>query len=241
VSPTGSPRPGQDVVLWARRWARRPTAAEHELLEVSKSSTLEAVRAAYHKLARFAHPDLHRSTLTEEQLEEVTVAFARVSNAYALMSGRLRRGGGAPAPSSPSSPSSSSSSSSSSAPAPPPSASAPAQATAAAPVRPSPAVAAPASGGGVAERGRPADAPLAAPFAPSAESGSAAPTETPRRSLPIGPANAMAPRALVHYRRAELAMRRGAEAEAMLHLRLAVASDPQSSFLRKALADIGGD
>lgn len=48
----------------------------------------------------------------------------------------------------------------------------------------------------------------------------------------------MSPKALVHYRRAELSMRRGAVAEARLHLKLAAATDPQSAFLRKVMADL---
>lgn len=48
----------------------------------------------------------------------------------------------------------------------------------------------------------------------------------------------MSPRALGHYRRAELAMLRGNDTEAMLHLRMALASDPQSSFLRSVLAQL---
>jgi hypothetical protein len=224
VTAAGSSRAG-DVVLWARRWARRPTAADHELLEVAKSATLEAVRAAYHKLARFAHPDLHRTTLTEEQLEEVTVAFARVSNAYALMSGRLRRSG---APAGP--PSEVATSATGATPVKKP----------APPARPSSADVGPRPRNPTEQRGQAGPPASRTAVVPATEVTTAAPGGAERRSLPIGPANAMTPRALVHYRRAELAMRRGAEAEAMLHLRLAVATDPLSSFLRKALADIGG-
>jgi DnaJ domain len=189
-----------DVLTWARRWARRPAAIEHELLEVSKLATLEGVRAAYHKLARFAHPDLHRTALSVEQLEEVTIAFARVSNAYAVISTRLRRSGQRPSIAAPI-------------------AAQPANAT-----EKQPEPARPASATAVANPG---------PTSPSKR-----PEGAP--SLPIGPSNAMSPKALVHYRRAELSLRRGDLAEAMLHLRLAVVTDPQSAFLRKALADIGG-
>jgi hypothetical protein len=82
-----------EVLVWARRWARRPEAADHELLEVTAAATLEIVRTAYHKLARFAHPDLHRAALDAAELEEVTETFARVSNAYSMMTARLRKEG----------------------------------------------------------------------------------------------------------------------------------------------------
>jgi hypothetical protein len=43
---------------------------------------------------------------------------------------------------------------------------------------------------------------------------------------------------MLHYRRAELCLRRGEIVEAKLHLRLALAADPQSAFLRKALDEL---
>jgi Flp pilus assembly protein TadD len=48
----------------------------------------------------------------------------------------------------------------------------------------------------------------------------------------------ISPKALVHYRKAELSLRRGELTEAVLQLRLAVVSDPHSAFLRTALAEV---
>lgn len=55
---------------------------------------------------------------------------------------------------------------------------------------------------------------------------------------PINPAQAMTPKALLHYRRAELGLRCGDLTGAVLQLKMAIASDPQSQFLRSALAEV---
>jgi DnaJ domain len=217
-----------DALTWARRWARREDATDYELLEVSRGASLEDVRQAYHRLARLAHPDLHRTTLSAAQLEEVTVAFARVGNAYATLSARLRKAAARPmTPPSPPRPTP---------PAAPPSP-APTPATTPATTRPAPTrAAAPTVPAAASRVSRPALAFAATPAAPTPPA--PAQQDAPAATLPIGPANAMSPRALVHYRRAELSLRRGATAEALLHLRLAVATDPHSSFLRRALAEL---
>jgi hypothetical protein len=209
-----------EVLAWARRWARRPNAAEHELLEVAPAPTLDAVRAAYHKLARFAHPDLHRTTLGAEQLEEVTATFARVSNAYAVLSAKARRN--RPAMTATSAPATEAPARTTAAP-PAPAAAPPAPTAAPRPTAPRPTAAPP-----------PQARDPKRTVTPHAEK--LAPGDKP--SLPIGPANAMSPKALGHYRRAELAMLRGNATEALLHLRMAVASDPQSAFLREVLAQL---
>ncbi|MBK7533889.1 MAG: DnaJ domain-containing protein [Myxococcales bacterium] len=224
-----------EVLSWARRWARRPTATEHELLELARSATLDDVRAAYHKLARFAHPDLHRTAMTPAQLEDVTAAFARVSNAYAVLSGKLRREAKR-APANPGEPAPSGGH----APARPSTATmAPKQP----PARPSSTAPGPTSSstGAASASAGPSAAGAAGALAGPVRAAST--TSSPSRTgatapLPIGPANAMSPRALGHYRRAELAMLRGNSTEALLHLRMAIASDPQSSFLRAALAEL---
>lgn len=169
------------ALAWARRWARRSAAPDHELLEVPAGASLEEVRAAYHKLARLAHPDLHRAAATAEELEELTLAFARVSNAYSLMTGRSRRAG-------------------------------------------------PAASGSGAIGGTPSNAISGTPSGPSSGS--------PSGMINNGPATGLSTKAKMHYRRAELCLRRGELVEARLHLRLALASDPQSTFLRKALEEI---
>jgi hypothetical protein len=51
-------------------------------------------------------------------------------------------------------------------------------------------------------------------------------------------ASAMSSKALIYYRKAELCLRRGDLKGAVLQLKLAIASDPQSTFLRSALAEV---
>jgi hypothetical protein len=53
-----------------------------------------------------------------------------------------------------------------------------------------------------------------------------------------GATAAMSSRALLYYRKAELCLRRGDLRDAVLQLKLAIASDPQSVFLRSALAEV---
>lgn len=74
-----------DVLLWAQRVIARKGAAPHVLLEIHEESTAEQVQQAFHKIARTAHPDLHRHGLDAEELELVTSAYAAVAGAYAQM------------------------------------------------------------------------------------------------------------------------------------------------------------
>jgi hypothetical protein len=122
----------------------RQGAPPHRLLEIDAGTGAEAAQDAFHKIARMAHPDLHRHSLTAEELELVTTAYARVTAAYQELRDALRPG---------------------------------------------------ASG-------------------------------------------AMSPKALPYYRKAERCLRRGELGGAVLQLKLAIASDPQSAFLRSALAEV---
>ena len=54
----------------------------------------------------------------------------------------------------------------------------------------------------------------------------------------IEPAHAMNARALSFYRRAEGALKTGDKSAAMLQLKMAIAADPKSAFLRAALAEL---
>lgn len=257
-----------EVLAWARRWARRPGAADHELLDVGSTASAESVRAAYHKLARFAHPDLHRATVSAEELEELTDTFARVSNAYSVMMARLRkaaekeakdaeaggRASAAPtappvsgrsntpssAPSAPSSPVSGRSNTPSSAPSSPASGR---QAVGTSPIAP--------LGAAPARSGNPSTSPVPAvgtgrgPVVQfsggktsAGVSGSTTAAAAPAPVTADGPATPLSSKAMMHYRRAELCLRRGEIVEAKLHLKLAMVADPQSTFLRKALEDL---
>jgi hypothetical protein len=167
-----------DVMMWAQRINANKTAPPHQLLEIPANASLEAAQEAFHKIARMAHPDLHRTGLTADELEAVTSAYATVANAYQnhrasiISSQRIRA------------------------------------------VKTDPAQPIPVSSG------------AAVPVTPSGP----APT--------VGAAGAMSPRALVYYRKAELALKRGDLKGAVLQLKMAIAADPQSGFLRTALAEV---
>jgi hypothetical protein len=74
-----------DVLLWAQRVMRKKDAQPCTLLEIAADASYAQVQEAFHKIARTAHPDLHRTTLNAEELELVTSAYARVAGAYQAM------------------------------------------------------------------------------------------------------------------------------------------------------------
>ena len=58
-------------------------------------------------------------------------------------------------------------------------------------------------------------------------------------ALAVTPAlTQMSPKALVYYRKAELALRRGDITSAMMQIKMSIAADPNSKFLRAALQEI---
>jgi len=71
-----------DVMMWAQRINGNKKLAPHKLLEIPANADMETAQAAFHKIAKMAHPDLHRNGLTAEELELVTSAYAAVANAY---------------------------------------------------------------------------------------------------------------------------------------------------------------
>ncbi len=71
-----------DVLLWAHRVIGRKGSQPHQLLEIDAEASPEEAQEAFHKAARLAHPDLHRTTLTAEELEIVTTAYGRLAGAY---------------------------------------------------------------------------------------------------------------------------------------------------------------
>src|SRR3954469_5639304 len=85
-----------DVLLWDQRVIARKAAPAYQILELAAGAGLDAAQEAFHKIARIAHPDLHRTGLTPDELELVTTAYARAAAAYqeirsqALGSGRMR-------------------------------------------------------------------------------------------------------------------------------------------------------
>jgi hypothetical protein len=89
--------------------------------------------------------------------------------------------------------------------------------------------------------GAPSASPITTPppvgETPVAAAGSS-PSVARTRSGPIDPASAMNARALAFYRRAEGAQRTGDKAAALLQIKMAIAADPKSTFLRAALAEL---
>jgi len=154
------------VMMWAQRVAAKRGAPAHELLEIRATATADDAQKAFHKIARVAHPDLHRASLSEQELEILTAAYALVAGAYQKF------------------------------------------------------------------RSQPA------PAVPAAR----APAPVPvTRSGPAPAANAsqsMSSKALLYYRKAELALKRGDLKGAVLQIKLAIAADPQSAFLRAALTEV---
>ena len=157
-----------DVLLWAMRVNGRKDAKPHQILDIKPDASIEDAQNAFHKVARIAHPDLHRTTLGPEDLEKVTAAYARAAAAYQeFRTTRTQT-----------------------------------RSVAAAPGRP--AAATPSAG---------------SPTAPNA-------------------AGQMSSKALIYYRKAELALRRGDLKGGVLQLKMAIAADPQSTFLRSALSEV---
>lgn len=157
-------------MMWVQRICSHRHAPAHQLLEIKETATLEEAQAAFHKIARIAHPDLHRNSLSPEELEMLTTAYATVANAYQAFRTQAM---------------------------------------------------------GTTQQMKPIrDATQRVPVTPSG----AAPAP--------GAAQQMSPKALVYYRKAELALKRGDLRSASLQVKLAIAADPQSAFLRTALAEI---
>ena len=149
-----------DVLLWAQRInGIAKTARPHQLLEMAADASAEVAQEAFHKIARMAHPDLHRNGLTPDELESVTAAYAAIANAYHVYRSNLMS----------------------------------------------------------TSRHKP----------------------VVREDKAVASASqAMSSRALVYYRKAELALKRGDLQGAVLQLKMAIASDPQSAFLRTALTEV---
>jgi hypothetical protein len=173
-----------DVLLWAQRVLGRHGTSSWQILEIPVGSGADVAQEAFHKIARMAHPDLHRRTLPADELELVTTAYARAAAAYQEL-----RGGGR------------------------------VSTTRMKPIR---------------DAIRPAS-PMATttviPTSPSSNRAVAA-------DMPANVSQMMNGKALIYYRKAELALRRGELTAAVLQLKMAIASDPGSAFLRSALGEV---
>jgi hypothetical protein len=171
------------VLLWAQRVTARKDVPAHQVLEIAPDAGVDAAQEAFHKLARLAHPDLHRTVLNADELELVTTAYARAAAAYQEFRAKYS-----------------------------------------------------------SARTRLVREPGSSPAIPTTTviPTSAAPNKAV--ALPDEPApsaaQAMTSKALIQYRKAELCLRRGDLAQAVLHLKMAIACDPQSPLLRTALAEV---
>jgi len=206
-----------DTLLWAQRVISRKGASAHQILEIAADAGVDVAQEAFHKIARTAHPDLHRTTLLADELELVTTAYARAAAAYQeirqkLTTGRhrpLREPSGDPVlPTTTAIPTSAS----------------PHQAVAVAPAT-SPSK--PASG---------SSPPQNRPAVP--RSSASIRVLTMPDKPPLMASREMSSKALIHYRKAELCLRSGDLGTAVLQLKMAIATDPQSVFLRTALAEV---
>jgi tetratricopeptide (TPR) repeat protein len=171
-----------EVLLWAQRVMSKKGGPAHAILELKPNSTIEEAQAAFYKIARIAHPDLHRNHMPADELELVTSAYARAAGAYqefrsqAASTQRMK------------------------------------------PLKPE---------------------DLAAVNATPIPRPSAGPTSTPPAGISTAPVDKqMNSRALLYYRKAEIALRRGDFKGAILQIKMAIASDPASAFLRTALAEV---
>jgi hypothetical protein len=169
-----------DVLLWAQRIVAKKDARPHQLLELAPDAGPHEAQDAFVKIARLAHPDLHRNSLTPEEIELITAAYARVTAAYQDLRVSMMQTGRMPALSRDGHP----------------------------------------GAGGQPPRGT-------------------APTQrVPTEPGPGGGISTMSSKALLYYRKAELCLRRGDLKGAVLQLKMSIACDPQSSFLRTALAEV---
>jgi hypothetical protein len=161
-----------DVLLWAQRvLGTAKTATPHQLLDMPADATAEVAQEAFHKIARIAHPDLHRNHLSADELETVTAAYAACAAAYQTFRSNVQS----------------------------------------------------------TSRQRPVRTTSGGTAIPATPSGTTAAGNV---------AQSMTSRALVHYRKAELALRRGDLSGAVLQLKMAIAADPHSAFLRSALVEV---
>ena len=71
-----------DVLLWAHRVLSRVGQPPHTILEIKADATLDEAQEAFHKVARMAHPDLHRRSMSAEDLDLLERAYARAAGAY---------------------------------------------------------------------------------------------------------------------------------------------------------------
>jgi hypothetical protein len=238
-----------DVLLWAQRTIARKGSPPHVLLEIAVDANGEQVQEAFHKIARTSHPDLHRTGLDGDELELVTSAYAVVAGAYQQMRvacmkttriDRIKPDDAAKVGANPVTPPDSrpvapARTATRGAAQTPPAGARTVQVTSSTEVGPRPRH--PSSDPPTTRR--PSSEP-GVPRQPRASTDSDSPVPvSPSGAAPsVNAQQAMSAKALLYYRKAELCLKRGDLRGAVLQLKLACAADPNSGFLRTALAEV---
>jgi hypothetical protein len=205
----------KELVAWLQEV--EPTADQRgkfDWLEIPPTASSTAIQEAYHRIARTRHPDLFRQ-LDPKLMDRLVRMYGRVTAAYADLkepekcAAYLRELRGPKPPTIQ----------------PPTSLVHPVTARTAERLTVA-AAANPTTNRPHARESEPPPPPPAAPAQPRTRTG------------PMDPAASMNARALAFYRRAEGAQRTGDRAAALLQIKMAIAADPKSTFLRAALAEL---
>lgn len=76
----------REVLSYLERVESATTELDHfALLDVAPDATDDDIQDAFHRTAGGIHPDRHRSALTAEQRERLTVVYARIAEAYRVL------------------------------------------------------------------------------------------------------------------------------------------------------------
>jgi curved DNA-binding protein CbpA len=74
------------LIAWLRKIGPKVDSfPPFELLEISATDDVDAIRAAYQAIASTRHPDLFRGRLGNAESEQLLRVFAKISNAYATL------------------------------------------------------------------------------------------------------------------------------------------------------------
>jgi hypothetical protein len=179
-------------------------------LEIPPTASSTAIQEAYHKVARTRHPDLFRS-LDPKLMDRLVRMYGRVTAAYADLKEPEKCAAYLRELRGPKPQT----------------------------IQPPSSLVHPVTANTAARLSAAAVAPISPRPSRDSEPPPVAPPAPARtRTGPIDPAASMNARALAFYRRAEGAQRTGDKAAALLQIKMAIAADPKSTFLRAALAEL---
>ncbi len=177
-----------EVMTWVMRLEATPTASPHAILGVAATASADDIQLAFYNAAKKAHPDRFRAVLSAPQMDRLTRAYSRVTEAYGIMTGRIRRSAVVPVPAN-------------------------------------------------ASTGTPRPGPASGSATPATPARRPATPTTPAE-LEAQLAQQMSNKALPYFRRAEVAFANDDAKVAGLQLRLAIAADPTSAYLRRVLHEL---